>query len=65
MEVEYCLPISPIILKCCPGFVDTDMTNHKGTKTIEEGADTPIYLAIDPNAPQGKYVRDREVNEWP
>jgi len=54
-----------VVNACCPGFVDTDMTNHKGTKTIEEGADTPIYLSIDPNAPLGKYVRDRNVMDWP
>jgi len=49
---------------CCPGFVDTDMTNHKGTKTIAEGADTPIYLAVDPGVPEGKFVRERKVVEW-
>jgi len=53
-----------VVNACCPGFVDTDMTNHKGTKTIEEGADTPIYLAIGADAPQGKFVRDRSVMEW-
>jgi len=23
--------------QCCPGYVDTDMTSHKGPKTIDEG----------------------------
>ncbi|CAI2738517.1 unnamed protein product, partial [Dicrocoelium dendriticum] len=22
---------------CCPGYVDTDMTSHKGKKTTEQG----------------------------
>lgn len=25
------------IFQCCPGYVDTDMTSHKGHLTIEEG----------------------------
>ena len=29
---------------CCPGYVNTDMTSHKGTLTIEEGILTPVYL---------------------
>ena len=28
----------------CPGFVDTDMTNHKGPLTIQQGAETPVYV---------------------
>ncbi len=28
----------------CPGYVDTDMTSHKGILTIEQGAQTPLYL---------------------
>ena len=23
--------------QCCPGYVDTDMSSHKGTKTIDQG----------------------------
>ena len=26
-----------IFLKCCPGSVDTDMSSHRGKKTIEDG----------------------------
>jgi carbonyl reductase 1 len=29
----------------CPGYVDTDMTNHKGHLTIEEGSRTTVFLA--------------------
>ena len=32
MEVQFFLSI-----QCCPGYVDTDMTSHKGHKTIEQG----------------------------
>jgi len=47
-----------------PGYVDTDMTSHKGTKTIDLGADTSVYLALlSPNIsdPRGKFVSDRLV----
>lgn len=39
------------------------MTSGKGHLSIEEGADTPIYLAIDKDAPNGKFIRGRkEIN---
>jgi carbonyl reductase 1 len=53
-----------VINACCPGYVDTDMTSHKGTKTIDEGADTPLYLSLLPaniDEPKGKFVSDRTV----
>lgn len=50
-----------------PGFVDTDMTNHKGVRTVEQGADAPTYLALLPSGTniKGKYVwYDRQVVDW-
>ena len=32
------------VYSCCPGYVDTDMSSHKGTLTIQEGALTPVFL---------------------
>ncbi|KAJ8298460.1 hypothetical protein KUTeg_024991, partial [Tegillarca granosa] len=40
--------MSKVGITCCPGYVDTDMTSHKGHKTIDQGADTPLYLAMLP-----------------
>lgn len=46
---------------CCPGYVDTDMTSHKGVKTLEEGADTPVWLALMPSGgPSGKLFAERK-----
>ncbi|XP_060062652.1 carbonyl reductase [NADPH] 1-like [Ylistrum balloti] len=56
-----------VVNACCPGYVDTDMTSHKGTKTIDEGADTPLYLAMlppDTTSPKGNYVSDRKIGKW-
>ncbi|XP_052815522.1 carbonyl reductase [NADPH] 1-like [Mya arenaria] len=53
-----------IVNACCPGYVDTDLTSHKGTKTIDEGADTPLYLAMLPpntNSPKGNFVSERKI----
>ncbi len=33
---------------CCPGYVKTDMTSHKGTLSIEEGILTPVFLIEQP-----------------
>ncbi|KAL5243275.1 hypothetical protein ACI65C_010685 [Semiaphis heraclei] len=51
-----------------PGYVDTDMTSHKGPLTIEEGADAPVYLSLLPPGEQnfkGRYVwNDRSIKDW-
>uniref|UniRef100_A0AC34RDQ8 Carbonyl reductase n=1 Tax=Panagrolaimus sp. JU765 TaxID=591449 RepID=A0AC34RDQ8_9BILA len=49
---------------CCPGYVKTDMSQGKGFLTIQEGADTPCYLATDPNAPNGKFLYQRKIIDW-
>ena len=37
---------SVLINVCCPGWVQTDMTRGRGTKTPDEGAATPVMLAL-------------------
>jgi carbonyl reductase 1 len=49
---------------CCPGYVNTDMSSGKGPLTIEQGADTPVYLATDSSAPNGEFVYQRKVISW-
>ena len=49
----------------CPGWVRTDMGGHGATRSVEEGADTIVWLAAD--APQkltGKFLRDRKEIGW-
>ncbi|XP_066263129.1 carbonyl reductase [NADPH] 1-like [Euwallacea similis] len=47
-----------------PGYVDTDMTSHKGPLTIEEGAKAPLFLALEADL-KGKYVWfDCSVVSW-
>jgi len=35
------------VTACCPGYVNTDMSSGLGTLSVEEGADTPVFLATD------------------
>uniref|UniRef100_A0A3Q3WLE6 carbonyl reductase (NADPH) n=1 Tax=Mola mola TaxID=94237 RepID=A0A3Q3WLE6_MOLML len=52
---------------CCPGWVRTDMAGPKAPKSPEEGAVTPVYLALLPpgaTEPHGKYVSEKEVQPW-
>lgn len=56
-----------VVNSCCPGYVDTDMTSHKGTKTIDEGAETPVMAAlVPPNAtsPRGEFLSEKKVTPW-
>jgi len=40
------------------------MTSHKGPLTIDEGADTPIWLATAEEVPNGAFVYLRKAIEW-
>ena len=43
------------------------MTKFRGRKTIDEGADTPLYLALLPEGathPKGNFVMDKKIKEW-
>ncbi|KAI1903506.1 hypothetical protein AGOR_G00027890 [Albula goreensis] len=52
---------------CCPGWVRTDMAGPKAPKSPEEGAETPVYLAMLPpgeKSPHGQLVWDKAIQEW-
>ncbi|XP_002734817.1 carbonyl reductase [NADPH] 1-like [Saccoglossus kowalevskii] len=56
-----------LINTCCPGYVKTDMSSHQGTKTPDEGAETPVYLALLPQnvgQPQGEMLSDKKIVKW-
>jgi len=49
----------------CPGWVRTDMGGENASRSVEEGADTIVWLASE--APQdltGKFLRDRKEIPW-
>jgi NAD(P)-dependent dehydrogenase (short-subunit alcohol dehydrogenase family) len=44
-----------------PGWVRTDMGGEEAPRTVEEGADTAVWLALLPsNGPTGQFFRDRK-----
>ena len=50
---------------CCPGWVRTDMGGPTATRSVEEGADTPVWLATLPeDGPTGGFFRDRKTIPW-
>jgi len=48
----------------CPGWVRTDMGGPNAPKSLEEGADTAIWLATDPDIPTGRYFHERKEIAW-
>lgn len=57
-----------IVNACCPGYVATDMSSFKGHKTIDEGAETPVMLAVIPpyaKSPRGEFLSEKTVQKWP
>ncbi|XP_010773684.1 carbonyl reductase [NADPH] 1-like, partial [Notothenia coriiceps] len=56
-----------LVNACCPGWVRTDMAGPKAPKSPEEGAVTPVFLALLPAGatdPHGRFVSDKEVQPW-
>ena len=40
-----------------PGYTSTDLNDHRGTQTIEEGATAIVAMAtIEPGGPTGTFV---------
>lgn len=48
----------------CPGWVKTDMGGEGAHRSLEQGAETAVWLATNPEIPNGKFLRDKEVIEW-
>lgn len=69
-EIEETRPNDDILVNHVhPGYVDTDMTSHRGPLTIDEGAVAPAWLATLPannfGNPKGAYVwYDKTIVDW-
>lgn len=54
-----------LINSMCPGWVKTDMGGAGATRSVEEGADTAVWLATLPDSgPRGGFFRDRKPFAW-
>ena len=48
-----------------PGWVRTDMGGDEAPRSVEEGADTAVWLCLLPsNGPTGQFFRDRKPIPW-
>ena len=49
----------------CPGWVRTDMGGQGAPRSVEEGADTIVWLArFKAGSPAGRFWRDRSEIDW-
>jgi NAD(P)-dependent dehydrogenase (short-subunit alcohol dehydrogenase family) len=54
-----------LVNSVCPGWVRTDMGGSGARRSVEQGADTPVWLATLPDGgPTGGFFRDREPIPW-
>jgi NAD(P)-dependent dehydrogenase (short-subunit alcohol dehydrogenase family) len=54
-----------LVNSCCPGWVRTDMGGSSAPRSLEEGADTPVWLAtLDDDGPRGGFFRSRAPIPW-
>lgn len=49
----------------CPGWVRTAMGGRSAPRSVEKGAETPVWLALLPEGgPQGGFYRDKAPASW-
>jgi NAD(P)-dependent dehydrogenase (short-subunit alcohol dehydrogenase family) len=49
----------------CPGWVRTDMGGKSASRSVEHGAETPVWLASEaPQSLTGKIFRDKQEIDW-
>jgi NAD(P)-dependent dehydrogenase (short-subunit alcohol dehydrogenase family) len=54
-----------LVNSVCPGWVRTDMGGANARRSVEEGADTVVWLATLPEGgPSGGFFRDRRPIPW-
>ena len=54
-----------LVNSMCPGWVKTDMGGAGAPRTVEQGADTAMWLATLPDkGPSGGFFRDRKPISW-
>ncbi|MFK8033095.1 MAG: SDR family NAD(P)-dependent oxidoreductase [Hyphomicrobiales bacterium] len=59
------LPRHVKVNAACPGWVRTQMGGSGANRSIEEGAETPTWLATLPdNGPTGGFFRDKQPISW-
>jgi carbonyl reductase 1 len=54
------------VYACCPGWCQTDMSSQSGPKTAADGADTPVWIALQPlgSIASGGFFGERQELNW-
>jgi NAD(P)-dependent dehydrogenase (short-subunit alcohol dehydrogenase family) len=48
-----------------PGYTATDLNQHKGTQTVEQGAKVIVkYATVDNSGPTGKFLKEDDEIDW-
>ena len=54
-----------VVNAVCPGWVRTDMGGSGASRTVEKGAETPVWLAAEASQRlTGKFFRDKREIPW-
>ena len=54
-----------LVNSACPGWVQTAMGGRNAPRSVEEGADTIVWLATQPDdGPTGSFFADRQTIAW-
>lgn len=54
-----------LVNSACPGWVRTDMGGRNAPRSVEQGADTIVWLAtLDAKGPTGGFFSDRKPIAW-
>lgn len=49
----------------CPGYVKTDLNCNRGVLSVEEGAESPVWLALLPDgAPSGFFFSRKDISPF-
>jgi NAD(P)-dependent dehydrogenase (short-subunit alcohol dehydrogenase family) len=68
MTVQYAKEFRDTLLlvnAACPGYVATDLNNHTGARTVEQGAAIAVRLAtLGPDGPSGGFFDDDGPVPW-
>ena len=48
----------------CPGYCDTDMSSHRGTRPPAEGAKIAVLLSTMDQPPSGEFYENMRPSEW-
>ncbi|GAA4875806.1 SDR family NAD(P)-dependent oxidoreductase [Actinomycetospora straminea] len=57
LSVMYAKTVPDVLVTVVnPGFTATDLNDHQGTQTVEEGTDAIVAAALDTTGPSGRFL---------